>query len=162
MGYTIRHAVPEDDPHLVRFLSSLQRFEMDLATDRAPPEEAGPAHIAYLQGAIEERGGCTLLAIPDGDNVPVAFCMSVIDQFVGAYIRDDRRTVAWIQDLWVDEDHRGGEVVDLLFAETEAYFREMGISRLIIAHVEGNDRARAAYLKRGFTPYEALLERIIV
>ena len=161
MGYTIRHAVPEDTPHLVRFMEGLQRVEEPMNPDRAPAKEMAASHVAFLLGEVAENGGCTFVAIPDGSDQPIGFALSSLETFGGTYIREEVRRSAWIHDLWVDEEHRGGEVVDLLFAATEEHYRAMGIKRLMIVYVDGNDRAGRAYLKRGFKPYESILERPI-
>ena len=161
MGYTIRLALPSDEPHLVRFMEGLQRVEEPLNPDRAPAEEMAAPHIAFLLGEVATHGGCTFVAVPEGSDTPIGFALSIQETFFGTYIRKEVSTVGWLHDLWVDEAHRGGDVVDLLFAATEDFFRQRGVTRMIIAYVEGNERAKQAYLKRGFKPYEQILERPI-
>lgn len=162
VSYRIRHAVTGDEAHLVRFMIGLQKVEEALNTDRAPAQDMAESHLMFLRREVAENQGCVLVAVPEeGEDVPIAFALASVECFGGTYIRKEKRSVAWMHDLYVDEAHRGTEVLDLLFTATEAHFKALGIDRIVIAHVAGNDRARAAYLKRGFVPYESILERAI-
>jgi GNAT superfamily N-acetyltransferase len=156
----VRPARPEDRPHLVRFMAGLQETERALHPSRRPGAEAAADHFAFLEDHVSGHDGLILCAAPP-DGPPVGFLLGYVEDFGGHYLHPDQRRVGWIADLWIDPEHRGGDLLDRLLAAAERHFAALGLTRLMLAFVTGNIRAETAYRKRGFTDYETILEREI-
>jgi len=158
--YSLRPSTAEDRPVLIRFMAALQDVEHALHPDRPPGAETAEAHFEYLRNECAEHQGQFLIA-ENPDGAPVGFILFMVDDFGGHYVHPDHRHVGWVSDIWIEPEHRGQGILDMMFAAAEDHFRALGITRLMLAHLKGNDTARDAYLRRGFTAYETILERKI-
>jgi GNAT superfamily N-acetyltransferase len=158
MAYTLRAVTDADRTIAVRFMAALQDHERSIHPSRPPGAEMADAHLAWLEGESAEADGRVDLAWTE-EGEAVGLLIYLVEEEDGHHLRPDFARVGWITDIWIDPAHRGGPLLDQMLDRAAAHFRGLGLTRLMLAYLDGNDQARAAYAKRGFEPFETVMER---
>lgn len=154
----LRDAGPQDRPCLTAFMAHLQDYEREIHPSRPPGEKVADDHLTYLEAECAAKQGRILVAVDEAD-IPVAFVILMVEDFGGHYLYPDHQKVGWVSDLWIEPAYRGGSLLDDFLSEAEQHFSQLGLKRMMLSHLCGNAGARKAYDKRGFHPYETILER---
>ncbi len=159
MTFALRDAaLPEDLPVLTRFMAGLCDVEHALHPGRRTGADGAEAHVRYLAREVAANRGRMILAeTPQGGAAGMMIC--AVEDMGGHYLYPDHQVVGYVYDLWIEPVHRGGPLLDMLLDCAEAHFRDLGMTVMMISYLVGNDRAAAAYEKRGFRPNEVMLER---
>lgn len=160
MRYLLRPATAADRPTAVRFMGALQDFETGMHASRLPADVIADAHLAWLETECAKADGRVELAWTD-DNVAAGLLIYLVEEEGGHYVTPAYKRVGWITDIWIEPAHRGGPLLDTMIDHAATHFRKLGLKRMMLSHLDGNARARAAYSRRGFTPYETIMERRI-
>ncbi|NMG29230.1 GNAT family N-acetyltransferase [Aromatoleum evansii] len=110
--------------------------------------EALPAEVKErVVGALARQPHAfSLIALADGVAVGLANCFETLSTFAA-------RPLINIHDFVVLAECRGRGVSQLLLAAVEAAARERGCCKITLEVLSGNDAARAAYAKFGFSDY---------
>ncbi|MBP5858863.1 GNAT family N-acetyltransferase [Marivibrio halodurans] len=155
MSFTIRDATEADRPTLTRFMAALQEVERALHPSRRPGAAMAADHLDHLLGKVADHLGCCLIAEASGEEggAAIAFLIGFVEEDEGHYLTVDYAAPAHISDLYVVVDWRGRGVAEAMMEAAEAHFRALGVRRMTISYVAGNEPAARAYEKRGFAPY---------
>lgn len=160
MTIPLRDAGPGDRPAVVAFMARLQDHESTIHSSRPPGAEVAADHVAYLERECRDNDGRIVIAV-DPEDRPIALAIFLVEDFGGHFLYPDHQRVGWVSDLWIEPDHRGGTVLDSLLEEAERHFKSLGLTRMMLSFLTENEGARKAYRRRGFQPYEEILEREI-
>lgn len=160
MRYALRPITAADRPTAVRFMGALQDLEVGMHASRLPANAMADAHLTWLETECAKADGRVELAWTD-DYVAVGLLIYLVEEEGGHYVTPAYRRVGWITDIWIEPTHRGGPLLDSMIDHAATHFRDLGLERLMLSYLDGNARARTAYAKRGFTPYETIMERAI-
>ena len=98
--------------------------------------------------------------VAESDDGIQGYCFCVIEETKGSNNQPDMRTL-YIDDLCVDENHRGKHVGRTLYEHVVEYAGSIGCYNITLNVWEGNDSARAFYERMGFFVRKTMLERII-
>ena len=141
---------------------SLRRCVIDQQNVHRALEPSWPAGEAIIQDymttcrrSVRENNGCILVA--DAGEAAVGFVCVVAEKRGDA--PDDPAPFAWIQELYVDAEHRGRGVAARLLAEAERFARGEGARRLRLGVLDSNARARSFYAKHGFREHVHILTK---
>lgn len=110
----------------------------------APPDE--PAARAFVRERLE-RGDTQFFVARDERGRPIAFAHLLLSLDTLAL-----RRIGILEDIYVDEAHRGAGIGGALLAEAERYARERGLSRLTLSTAHKNRVAQRLYLNHGYVP----------
>ncbi|MEF8776540.1 MAG: GNAT family N-acetyltransferase [Haloarculaceae archaeon] len=146
-----------------------RRFELDLGagteddgtggTDKATAyrekldDDYRESYLAWVSRCQAEEGRSVQLAERDADLVGYVF---VLPETL-AHVWD----AAVLNELYVDPDYRGGDIVDDLVAEalTVARAQDLPMDRIVLDVDRENDRARAVYDRWGFEHWGEMVAR---
>ena len=92
----------------------------------------------------------------DGETV-AGYCFCVLKDYRGSGVQTDRVEV-YIDDLCVDENHRGGGVATALYRHVTDYAKGLGCAFISLNVWCGNEGAMKFYEKMGLTPRHIMLE----
>ncbi|MDF1748906.1 MAG: GNAT family N-acetyltransferase [Alphaproteobacteria bacterium] len=161
MTIVVRKAVlPDDLATLIQFLGHLHDLEHAIDPARQTATDGADSHMQHLiQDAEKNQGLVAIAETPKGESVGMMVCS--VETFEGQYLYPSESRVGYISDLWIEPDHRGGSLLDDMIATAEAHFKALGLETLMLSYLVGNDRAAAAYTKRGFQPNEVQMKRKI-
>ncbi|MBQ8927358.1 MAG: GNAT family N-acetyltransferase [Oscillospiraceae bacterium] len=87
-----------------------------------------------------------------------AFCM--LEEFSGHNIQTDRKAL-YIDDICVDEAHRGAHVGSALYEYVKDYARQIGCYHITLNVWSCNPGAMAFYESLGMQPYKVGMEEIL-
>jgi ribosomal protein S18 acetylase RimI-like enzyme len=134
----------------------LQEFER--ALDARVP--AGSASVEeYLDRLFARCRACDgRLFVAERDGELLGF-VSVLAAMRSEEPDDDPTPYAYVTDLVVLPDHRGGGLGRALLTRAERYARERGTASLRLRVKGGNQHARAYYATSGYSEYELELEK---
>jgi GNAT superfamily N-acetyltransferase len=133
---TIRPATPADAETIVRLIRGLAEFEREPDAVEATPETIA-AQLASERPPFE-----ALLAEQDGRAVGFAL-------FFESYSTWTARPGIYLEDLFVEEDARGGGAGGALLAAVARVAIERGCGRLELAALDWNTRAIDFYRAHG-------------
>ncbi|MEO0673089.1 MAG: GNAT family N-acetyltransferase [Pseudomonadota bacterium] len=150
-GIVIRAATPADRDDIVALHRDLTAFEAPLTNDRDTSLEAAEVAFADLETTIARTNGALLVAV-DGADTPIGYASLLFGED-DAYIRQDLRRYAVIEDIYIADRYRGSGVGRALIAELEERARARGVKRLAVSFVARNEVARSTYESFGFRPY---------
>lgn len=161
MTVIVRKAVlPDDLSALIRFMGHLHDLEHAIDPARQTAADGADPHMRYQILDAQQNDGLVALAETQG-GLPVGMMVCSVSTFPGEYLYPSESRVGYINDLWIEPDYRGGTVLDDMIAMAEAHFKALGLKVLMLSYLAGNDRAEAAYAKRGFRPNEVQMKREI-
>lgn len=139
--------LPEDEPHLLRFIDGLQRFEHAVEPNRRLDDRVARDYLDVLLTAAKERDGRVLVA--DVDGAPAGWAVALVED-EELFVVEAERRYGYVSELYLDEAARGLGAAGALMAGCEDHFRGLGIKVARIGVLEGNDRARAVYEHQGY------------
>lgn len=87
----------------------------------------------------------------------VGYCFCAIRDYRGSGVSTDRMEI-YIDDLCVDEGHRGQGVASALYAHVCEYAKGLGCAFITLNVWCGNETAMAFYQKSGLTPRNMTME----
>jgi ribosomal protein S18 acetylase RimI-like enzyme len=150
---SIREFTPADRDGVIELIIALQRFEMQLAPDHAPPDrDFGEWYCDRMLESVREHDGTVLVAVHDG-----ALC-----GMIAGYDADDpeaRSRYFYIAELSVAEAMRGQGVGSRLIAAIEEIARARCHHTTVIGVLMGNTRAHALYDRLGFRDYAVRMRK---
>jgi GNAT superfamily N-acetyltransferase len=156
MDLSIRPMDADDREVVIDLMHELNRFEDALAGDRATDREAAERTVADGLSAMADRGGVVLLAETAG---AVAGMAVVMIEERPAFVRPDRRRVAYVAELVVRKGERGRGIGRRLLAAAEEWARSEGLLDIGITVLQANRSAHALYRSAGFRDYAVELMR---
>ncbi|MBO4457581.1 MAG: GNAT family N-acetyltransferase [Butyrivibrio sp.] len=151
---TIRDAVEEDIPELLRLLS--QVLEVHAAIK---PDYFVSGHQKYntdeLKAILKDESVRVYVAAEGKEILGYTFCM-INELPKKPFIAHFK--YMYIDDLCVDERYRGKDIAKALFEHVKKEAKVLGCREITLNVWEGNDRARAFYDKMGMTPQKTYME----
>ena len=153
----IRFACENDIPQMLDLLLQVGEVHHQIRPDlfRAGAQKYDEAALRRL---LENPDRPILAAEEDGAMVGYAFCILQIT-------RDDPvlcdRRVLYIDDLCVDENHRGRGIAGALYRRSLELAKELSCDAVTLNVWCGNDRAMRFYEKCGLKPQKIGMELIL-
>lgn len=150
----IRKACLEDIPDLIRLLGQVGQIHHALRTDifRDHPHK-------YRAGDLEDllRDPARPVFVALAEQTVVGYCFCVHKNYGDDHALMPRREL-YIDDLCVDQAHRGQGIATALFGHVTGYARDTGCGQISLNVWEGNHAARAFYDRVGMTPRSTTME----
>ena len=115
------------------------------------------AYVDRLRQEVAAQSGAILIAEDGGRFLGLVACVVAQDDAVQETA--DSNIHGYITDIYVVPERRGSGLAQALLRAAEAYLAPTGVSRLRINVLAANVRARRAYEKHGFEPYEVMYEK---
>lgn len=150
----IRFAQESDIPGLLALLVQVGEVHHNLRPDlfRAGAQKYDAAAIAQL---LKRPDRPIFVAEEAGQVAGYAFCMVQITEN-DPVLRD--RRVLYLDDLCVDEGHRGRGLASALFARVEEHARALRCDAVTLNVWWGNHQAQKFYEKAGLRPLKMAME----
>lgn len=154
----IRRAEEKDIALILELL-----VQVDMVHHNARPDLfKGPA-TKYTKEELKELLQDDLRPIfvmTDDTDAVMGYCFCVLTEHKGDNVLTDIRTL-YIDDLCVDEKHRGEHIGEELYHYTKAYAKECGCYNVTLNVWEGNDGAKLFYERMGMKPQKYGMEEIL-
>ena len=154
---TIRMADPRDIPGMITLLLQVGEVHHRIRPD-------------LFRGGAQKYDEAALLALLSDPTRPIfiagegdvveGYCFCILQETKNDPVLCDRK-VLYIDDLCVDETHRGQGIAGALYRHTCAYAREIGCHAVTLNVWCGNDGATAFYEKMGMKPQKIGMEAIL-
>ncbi len=156
--YTIRHAEDSDIPGIMRLL-----VQVDMVHHAIRPDLFNGPATKYTEDelkALLRDENKPVFVCADENGQVLGHCFCCFKQHVGHNVLTDVKTL-YIDDLCVDEAHRGRHIGKALYDFTLDFARASGCYNVTLNVWAGNDSAKQFYEHRGmrFQKYE--MEMII-
>jgi ribosomal protein S18 acetylase RimI-like enzyme len=135
----------------------LQEYERTLHDTRVPGAPVMDAYFDRLQQEVAAQSGTILIAEDGGRFLGLVACVVVEDDAVQETA--DSNVHGYVTDIYVVPDRRGSGLAQALLRAAEDHLAPTGVSRVRINVLAANARARRAYEKYGFEPYEVMYEK---
>ena len=142
-----------------RALTELQDYEVPLNDSRLPGEPTTGPYFEGLLRDLQEHTGAMFVAEVAGAIVGIAACLVVEDDLVQETPDSNRH--GYVEAIFVDPRYRGQGVAQRLLVAAEQHLVTTGVTRLRINVLANHTKARRAYERYGFAPYEVMYERRI-
>ena len=154
---TIRFACEKDIPQMLDLLLQVGEVHHQIRPDlfRAGAQKYDEAALRRL---LKTSDRPILAAEEDGKMVGYAFCILQITK--DDPVLCDRR-VLYIDDLCVDENHRGRGIAGALYRRSLELAKELSCDAVTLNVWCGNDSAMAFYQKQGMKPRNITMESIL-
>ena len=150
----IRLAENRDIPGMIALLHQVGEVHHQIR-----PDIFRPGALKYDEAALEEllkdKNRPVFVAVETG--LVLGYCFCVIKQFRDHEIFVDRSEF-YIDDLCVDENHRGQGIAKALFCYVNGYAKEHHFDAITLNVWQGNEGARKFYEKMGMTPRNTNME----
>ena len=158
MELHVRRAEKKDIP---RILELLVQVDMVHHTGR-PDLFNGPAtkYSAEELEAILADESTPVFVCAGADDVPLGHAFCIRRQITGSAVMTDVRTL-YIDDICVDEAHRGRHIGKMLYDRVIAYAREQGCYNVTLNVWTCNPSAVRFYEAMGLTPQKIGMEKIL-
>ena len=150
MSVVIRPAEEDDHDALLEQFRALNVFEDAISGDRRIDRPGAVESLADAWRQVRETDGRALVAERDGRVIGHLFLVFPED---APFIQTRFRRFAYVSELFVRAEARGGGVGSALLAEAERIAVARGTSRMKIAVLVGNDAAASVYRRAGFAAY---------
>jgi len=157
-AFVTRLMTEADRPALLRHAAALNAHEQAASGDRDVTPEGAEASLRHTLRRVAESGGATWVAETEGR---VLGHLCLVFETMPPYVAAAQRRIAYIADLFVQEEARGQGAFQALLAEAERHAVARGATRLMIGVLAGNAIAERAYAKAGFRPYATELVRTL-
>ena len=150
----IRFAQARDIPGMISLLQQVGEVHHQIRPDlfRSGAQKYDEAALLEL---LRDQDRPILIAELEGAVVGYAFC-------IFQYTRDNPvlcdRKALYIDDLCVDEGHRGQGIASALYARVKDFARESGCDAITLNVWCGNDGAMQFYEKSGLLPRNITME----
>ena len=154
---TIRFAESRDIPGMIELLKQVGQVHHEIRPDlfRAGAQKYDEAALERLL-ADDERP--ILIADLEGRVAGYAFCILQVTEN-DPVLRD--RRVLYIDDLCVDEQHRGRGIATELYRQVLTYARQLHCDAVTLNVWCGNDSAMRFYEKSGLKPQKVGMEAVL-
>ena len=154
----IRRAVEADMPAIHRLLVQVNAVHHQGRPDLFKPAGSTKYTDPELRALIHDDGRPIFVADDGGAVLGYAFC--IFEQYVNDNIRTDVRTL-YIDDLCVDEAHRGRHVGRRLYDHVLAFARAAGCYNVTLNVWSCNPSALRFYEHCGLRPQKIGMEKIL-
>ena len=150
----IRLATKNEIPGMIDLLQQVgqvhHQIRPDLFRDRAQKYNE-----ADLEELLTDENRPIFCAIEDGNLLGYCFC--IIEEVKDNPVLCDVKSL-YIDDLCVDENHRGQGVASELYAAVSEYAKSIGCRSITLNVWCGNDNAMKFYESRGMKPRKIYME----
>lgn len=153
----IRFANEQDIPGLLALLRQVGQVHHEIRPDlfRAGAQKYDEAALRRL---LKDPARPIFAAISEGTMVGYAFC--IFQETRNDPVLRDRK-VLYLDDLCVDEGHRGHGIASTLYERVCQYARETACDAVTLNVWWGNDGAMKFYEKSGLSPQKVGMEFIL-
>ena len=150
----IRNAGLRDIPGMIELLKQVGQVHHEIRPDifRAGAQKYDEAALADI---LSDPMRPIFVAV-EGDFV-LGYCFCIHENTQGDSVLTDRKEL-YIDDLCVDERHRGRGIAKALYAHVVDYARDCGCTSITLNVWEGNDNAHRFYELAGMTPRKTYME----
>lgn len=142
---------------LLRMIAALQDHEVPLHDSRLPGAATSEPYLAGLEEQLRGQSGAMFVAEAAG--APVGYVACLVEEYDSAQETPDSNRYGLVNDIYVDPAFRSQGLAQRLLAAAEAHLRTTGVTRLRINMLANNAKARRAYERYGFAPYEVMYEK---
>ncbi|MBQ2786117.1 MAG: GNAT family N-acetyltransferase [Oscillospiraceae bacterium] len=113
----------------------------------------------YDETALAEllKDGSRPIFIAAEGNAVLGYCFCILRAFEGESVMTDRKEL-YIDDLCVDENHRGHGIAKALYSHVTDYAKTIGCTFITLNVWSGNDSAMKFYKNAGLTPRSITME----
>lgn len=153
---TVRTALPAERDAIVGLIQELNEVEADVSGDRRRGRAAAEAYYPIFLERLARAEGRLVVAEAGGE---IAGMMGFVVHTGDVYVEERLRRHGHVTELVVAPSWRGRGIGRMLLAEAERLARELGLPRLSIGVLAGNDGAERLYRATGFEPYMTVLMR---
>lgn len=153
----IRFAQASDIPGMLELLQQVGEVHHQIRPDLFR-SGAQKYDEAALEALLTDENRPIFVAWQDGQVAGYAFCIRQTTQ--GDPVLRDRKVV-YIDDLCVDESHRGQGIAGALYRRVCDYARELGCDAVTLNVWYGNETAQKFYEKCGLKPQKIGMEYIL-
>ena len=156
--YTVRRAISEDIPGILDLL-----VQVCMVHHKGRPDLfKGPAtkyNAQELEVILKDEQTPVFVAVDeDGSVLGHAFC--IFKQIIGDHVLTDIKTL-YIDDICVDENHRGMHIGNTLYEHVLAFAKESGCYNLTLNVWSLNTAAMKFYESCGLVPQKVGMECVI-
>ena len=150
----IRFAKESDIPCMVKLLRQVGQVHHDIR-----PDIFRDGCQKYDEAALTEllKDESRPIFIADGGSEALGYCFCALRGFAGESVMTDRKEL-YIDDLCVDEDHRGQGIAKALYRHVCDYARSIDCAFITLNVWSGNDNAMKFYENAGLTPRSITME----
>ena len=151
---TIRFANEKDIPGMIALLKQVGQVHHDIRPDifRDRCQKYDEAALVEL---LNDATRPIFIAESDGDVLGYCFC--ILRSFEGESVMTDRKEL-YVDDLCVDENHRGQGIAKALYRHVTDYAKSIGCTFVTLNVWNGNDNAMRFYENAGLTPRSITME----
>ena len=150
----IRFAEEKDIPGMIELLKQVGQVHHDIRPDifRDGCQKYDEVALAEL---LKDETRPIFIADEDGDVMGYCFC--ILRAFAGESVMTDRKEL-YIDDLCVDEGHRGQGIAKALYRHVTDFAKSIGCTFITLNVWSGNDSAMKFYENAGLTPRSITME----
>ena len=150
----IRDASYRDIPGIIELLKQVGQVHHEIRPDifRAGAQKYTESDVGSM---IYDPNRPIFVAV-EGTAIR-GYCFCIHMETLGDSVLTDRKEL-YIDDLCVDELHRGRGIAKALYAHVVDYARDHGCTSITLNVWEGNDNARRFYELAGMTPRKTYME----
>ncbi|MFM9973023.1 MAG: GNAT family N-acetyltransferase [Beijerinckiaceae bacterium] len=141
---------PPDLDAVIDLQWALNQFEDNITHDRVTDRESSRLCVEDNLANTMAAGGATLVA--EAESSVIGY-LSLVFKAGEPFVRPDKRSHGYVQDIVVNAEYRGNGVAQLLLAEAERVAKDAGLSGLALGMLRGNVTAERAYVRFGFHPH---------
>ena len=154
---TVRFAEIRDIPGMIELLKQVGQVHHEIRPDlfRAGAQKYDEGALSRL---LEDEARPILIAELEGRVAGYAFCILQVTE--NDPVLCDRR-VLYIDDLCVDEAHRGQGIATKLYSQVLSLARELHCDAVTLNVWSGNDSAMAFYERSGLKPQKVGMEAVL-
>lgn len=147
-AYVIRPACEADVDVLAGMRLRLQEHLLAGTPSMAPLSEWRMATLPeFYRECLADK--CVVVAMSEDSDVPVAMLVGTVENLPSI----TPSLYGRIDDVWVDPEHRRRGLTKGMMRSAMEYFRERGVTQLVLNFAPGNDEARATWTGLGFVPF---------
>ena len=150
----IRNAGLRDIPAIIDLLKQVGQVHHEIRPDIF--RSGAQKYDRYALAEIISDPTRPIFVAVEGSTVR-GYCFCIHEETQGDTVLTDRKEL-YIDDLCVDEKHRGRGIAKALYAHVVDYARDRGCTSITLNVWEGNDNARRFYELAGMTPRKTYME----
>ena len=153
----IRLAQTQDIPGMIRLLYQVGGVHHDIR-----PDIFRPNALKYTQSALEEllKDESKPIFVADDNGSVAGYCFCQIRDYTGSTALTDRKEL-YIDDLCVDENHRGRGIAGALYRRSLELAKELSCDAVTLNVWWGNDNALRFYENCGLQKQKIGMEKVL-